>query len=51
MTHKSLDLTAIVKILGERPFETRQEFKDFLQTKNEMLKEAQNLERSSNESV
>ena len=40
MTHKSLDLNQIIQILGERPFEMKQEFKDFLQTKREINMES-----------
>lgn len=39
MEKKSLDLNEIIEILGDRPFEMKQHFKEFLETKNQMQKE------------
>ena len=37
---ETLDLNAIIDILGERPFEPKSNFKAYLNTKKEIIKEA-----------
>lgn len=39
MEKDTLDLNNIVKILGERPFPSRSNFKDYLETKQKMVEE------------
>lgn len=51
MEKETLDLTAIIKILGDRPFPARSNFREYLETKIilEQEKERENSEKNETE--